>query len=129
MTSNTYIFRFKILSSKYNLLSFQLAQLFHFHLLDTTETSKDLEHFLCLYLFIFTHFHTPLSCHKSSLLLLYCKSVKSLSLFFLPGPPLSSLALIKLFAFLVPVPWLLTLLKNIPKPHILVTHKINGNHY
>lgn len=87
MTSNTYIFRFKILSSKYNLLSFQLAQLFYFHLLDTTETSKDLEHFLCLYLFIFTHFHTPLSCHKSSLLLLYCKSVKSLSLFFFTWTP------------------------------------------
>lgn len=35
-------------------------------------------------------------------------------------PPLSNLGSIKLFAFLLPEPWLHTVLENILKPHVLV---------
>lgn len=95
---------------------FQCVQLFYFHLLDSIETSKDLEPVLCLYHFIVTHFHTKLNCHNSSLLLLCYQISFPIFITLYPDFPIWDQS-----HFLVPVPWLLTLLEDSPKHHILVT--------
>lgn len=95
---------------------FQCVQLFYFYLLDSIETSKDLEPILCLYLLYSLIFIPSLIATIHHFFYYYMlPNLFPIFLTLYPDFPTWDQS-----HFLVPVPWLLTLLESIPKPHILV---------